>query len=289
MATLEEIIEKTGLPEGTKLVPIAKGHNNRVFKSEDETKLLRIGYPHCEEDYQKYKTLYEALHEVVPMPKLIREGSIEADGHAYPYMVQEYVKGKNLADLMQEDDQTQKCEEVAKALHSLHKIKTDADQFISFLYAKTIQALESLAHNGHLDKAEEYAGIFKTYIEEYVSKAEYTPALVHGDIYHGNFIFDNGKLKAIVDWDYTMFADPAWEFSMDSGDSYLQKYLELARQDDFDEEDFLRRKDMYRPMRLLFIAEALQKSRPDYVQNFLDKAYESLQENLKGVAAYTKE
>lgn len=140
------------------------------------------------------------------------------------------------------------------------------------------------------ETAQAYANAIQTYFEEHVSKTEYTSALVHGDVYYGNFIFDNGKLKVIVDWDYTMFADPAWEFSMDSGDSYLQQYLELARQDEgFDEKDFLRRKDMYRPMRLMIIAEALQKSRPDYVQNFLDKAYESLQENLKRAAAYTKE
>jgi hypothetical protein len=76
------------------------------------------------------------------------------------------------------------------------------------------------------------------------------PALVHGDTTNpSNILVDKGKITGIIDWEYALGADPAWEFAFKNENS-LKTYFSLSRKRDpqFDEKAFLKRVYIYYPI-----------------------------------------
>lgn len=109
----------------------------------------------------------------------------------------------------------------------------------------------------HIEKAEEirkssddgFLDLLQRYIKSVRGDIEYDgpPRLVHGDLTNpSNILVKDGRVTGIVDWEYSMAGDPAWEFAVQSPyslDEYFRLMPELQTQES--QERFKRRRKIY--------------------------------------------
>lgn len=75
--------------------------------------------------------------------------------------------------------------------------------------------------------------------------------LIHGDMINpGNILVKNGKITGIIDFEWALSGDPAWEFAF-SGNKYLKHYLKICRKS-YEEVVFRKKIELYRVLWLLW-------------------------------------
>ncbi len=99
-----------------------------------------------------------------------------------------------------------------------------------------------------------------SYTRDFLKKVPVvTPSLVHGDVINpSNLLVQNKKITGIIDWEWSLFADPAWEFC-DIGwwplinKKSLSPYLkEVKKHRKVDEDEFIERVHRYIPLWIMW-------------------------------------
>jgi|GEM_PF-5710822 len=128
------------------------------------------------------------------------------------------------------------------------------ENWIDFLQSE-IQLWHEKINLGERQIKEEHSNLANrlvTYFNSIKSEIKYigNPVLVHADTTNpSNILVDKGKITGILDWEYALGGDPAWEFTFKNAHS-LQIYFALTRKENqqFDEDAFLYRIHLYYPL-----------------------------------------
>ncbi len=216
---------------------------------------------------------------LLPVPKIIL--SVAIDSHYF--VVQQRIKGRSLKSnasfspkLMQ---QIEKC--IAE-VHAIRlsgagpivgrgkKAKGKHKNWREFLDRDIPQWLERI-------RKVEGDSVLTTTIADYYEKNKYFfnirhSCLVHGDLLNlSNILIADGKISGIVDWEFAMAGDPAWEFC--AGKKYnLRSYFRLMKMNQKERREFIRRAKLYQP---LFLARVMS------LNDSKNKEYLSCRNRLK--------
>lgn len=202
------------------LRPLSGGQINQVFLVNDQY-VIRIG---ARQDaylrLQRETSLLQRLAGSLPVPHVYAFG--EHDGQVY--QIQQYVSGAKLYQVWgqlapaQQDQIVSELAGYRKTLASLrfpdfglyyeamHHVNW-AD-FITTKFQKTlaeIAALNLRMAPGFLDLAAEYFAMHQT------SLAGGAPCLVHGDLWLGNILVEQGHITALLDFEFALQAPQDYE------------------------------------------------------------------------------
>jgi aminoglycoside phosphotransferase (APT) family kinase protein len=214
------ICRKEGLSAGSIQV-LSGGQVNQVYLV-DNAFIVRVGARHDAYQRLKHETeLIQNLAGQIPVPKIYAFGQLD-DFH---YQVQQYIPGKKLYAIWKDllpAEQESIVEQLAEALKNIHARtfpdfgygRQDSLRFTSwsdFLlnkFQETQQEFRELKIQlapGFLDMAVDFFDEHKHVLQEGV------PSLLHGDLTLVNLLADNGKLSAILDFEYSIQAPPDYE------------------------------------------------------------------------------
>jgi aminoglycoside phosphotransferase (APT) family kinase protein len=201
--------------------PLSGGQVNQVYRI-DEEYVLRIGAR--EDAYQRLKhetELMRSLQNEIPVPKIFAFG--EQDDRAY--QIQQFISGqklyavwKDLLPVVQENI----AAELASYLKILHSriaphfgpVSEDTrpyDSWTGYLTEKFTHTLEEIdAYHlrmvpGFVELAQDYFAQHRHVLQDAV------PTLVHGDLSFVNILIHDGKIAALLDFEYAMQAPKDYE------------------------------------------------------------------------------
>lgn len=221
MQTLaRNICRKEGLTPKT-ILPLPGGQVNHVFLV-DGAYVLRIG---AREDAHRRlgqeTALLQRLAGQVPVPRVRAFGQYEGS----TYQIQQYVTGQKLHNAwrgLTPAAQESITEQLAGCLQALHRERypgfgapgEDAAPNTSWAGYRAarlratiaeIQALGLRMVPGFIELAEEHFAAHAGALEGG------SPTLVHGDLWMGNILVENGRIAAILDFEYAQRAPADYE------------------------------------------------------------------------------
>jgi len=283
---------------------INAGINNYIYyiNKEDVKIVLRIGF---DEDaiplYDKITFVCKFLRKKdLSIPKVLLIGKMRCnDGVIRPYIVQEYVEGK---DLFEVKDINEYYPNIAEILAHLHQekltkfghimkkgdtCKGSHDEWNEYLFFEIEKALRHLLKEKYIneDGYEKYRSRFLKLLAKYKNVINNAKSrFLHGDIGPGNFIVDcdekDKTIRGILDVEFASVGDPAWEFA---GQRYvnehlLKPYIEESKKldDTFEEKDFRQKIRIHNPIKKIVITASRTKKREPKIQNYLDEIDEML-------------
>ena len=167
---------------------------------------------------EEFRVLEAARRARVSVPRVHWVGSKE-DGLGAAFMVMDFVEGEALGRRLLRDDDYGEArkvlpEQLARELARIHAISLD-DPGLAFLRRRAPEGGVALA------EVERYRGLLalagagrpRPVLElaarwlELNAPEVAQPRLVHGDFRVGNFLFDAGGLKAVLDWELVHVGD----------------------------------------------------------------------------------
>jgi aminoglycoside phosphotransferase (APT) family kinase protein len=214
------ICQMEGLPCRSIQV-LSGGQVNRVFLI-DTTYVVRIGSREDAFERLKHETeLIQSLEGKIPVPRIYAFG--QQDGLVY--QIQQFIPGQKLYSIwrnLQPDVQENMVAELATHLKVVHSINYPhfgyASQdtkrydvwsdFLSDKFKHTLEEIKALNLRmvpGFLEMAVDYFDKHKHVLQDGV------PTLVHGDLSLVNILADNGRVSAILDFEYSMQAPLDYE------------------------------------------------------------------------------
>lgn len=221
---MENLIEKICQREGLKprkIQLLNGGQVNQVYRI-DERYVLRIGAREDAFPRLKCETkLIQSLQGEIPVAKICAFG--EQDGVVY--QIQQFIPGQKLYAVWKNltaDVQENIVAELAtclKILHSrigphfayLYENSQSYDCWMDYLSDKFNHTLEDIDAY-HLRMVPGYVELVKDYFDEHKHVLQdAVPALVHGDLSFVNILVDNGKISALLDFEYAMYAPKDYE------------------------------------------------------------------------------
>ena len=212
---VKAICAREGLT-GRDIRALSGGQVNQVFLI-DEAYVLRIG---AREDAVRRLTreteLLQRLENKIPVPKILAFG--QENGSIY--QIQHYLPGEKLISVwknLQPEAQESLAAELAGYLKILHSTPPASPGFASqdgqryetwkdLILARFQNTLEEIKRlniqmvPGYVELAVNYFEENKPVLEESV------PALIHGDLTMVNILVDQGKISAVLDFEYSMQA-----------------------------------------------------------------------------------
>ena len=220
-------------------------------------------------------------HPKVPTALMITYGQVEDT----VYTVQEYMPGKEIKHVKDEIEHLQHLAEIISYLHNVNlrgggylKFNGDKPEGIhtnwylflrrfTFFWFKSIYQYvtkenisESLSSESYVriqSKLKKYFRKYKTYFEGLRCN------LLHGDLSLGNILIDGKRVSALIDLDFSMVGDPAWDFAF--RDHLHKNLLPLYFSEmrglgvDIDEDHFRFRISLYEPIIKLAITNSLKR------------------------------
>jgi|TARA_B100001971_G_scaffold80289_1_gene74046 aminoglycoside phosphotransferase (APT) family kinase protein len=253
----------------------------------------------------KYKKLN------IPTADLLLHGL--TDNRKY-YAVYKFIEGKNLRDLNRKGKIPT---EAAKILARIHQIKLKkvgliyngkSEDWYFYLRKNILSALENSKQYLYLLKKNKETNN-KTYlrvrkeIQEYFRQHENlirsAPIrLIHQDFNFHNILVKNNKIQAILDMEFSMAGDPAWDINgsdltknqkgKEHNMKFIQDYLKERKKLDknFNSKDFLKRYLIYMPLRNLYLVEIMVRLNnkgfaKNFVKWFKDGFYHKFGSNYK--------
>lgn len=110
-------------------------------------------------------------------------------------------------------------------------------------------------------------GIWAYYEKHKKDFAIKQPCLVHGDLLNfSNVIVAKGRIVGIVDWEFAMIGDPAWEFC--GGKKYgLRTYFTTRRMSPLQRRKFEKRAKIYRPLFLARVMSLNNSKSEEYISS----------------------
>ncbi len=214
------ICQREGL-KPRKIQPLNGGQVNQVYRINQEY-VLRIGAR--EDAFQRLKgetELIQSLPDEIPVPEIYAFG--EQDDMVY--QIQQFIPGQKLyavwKDLppVAQENIVAELATYLKILHSriaphfgyIYEDTQPYDSWTDYLADKLKRTLEEIdAYHlqmvpGFVELAAGYFGEHKHVLQDAV------PALVHGDLSFTNILVNNGRISALLDFEYAMQAPKDYE------------------------------------------------------------------------------
>ena len=135
------------------------------------------------------------------------------------------------------------------------------EEFFSSEIPRWLEGIEK--GDSHTDNSEEAAASLQSaeaYAKSFLSQVPSTnPSLVHGDaINPSNVLVQGEKITGLIDWEWSLFGDPAWEFCDPGWWPYVSKeslqpyFNEVRKHAPIDEDEFIRRIHLYVPLWIMW-------------------------------------
>jgi aminoglycoside phosphotransferase (APT) family kinase protein len=166
----------------------------------------RARNPHIAADEFRLMQIVHAAGIPAPAPVFVDP---DAEIFETPCVVLQFVEGQtdftpaNLPDTLAQ---------VAKALTSIHQVSA-ANVNLSFLPERADSLAAKLA-KPLADGASPYERSLRPIVASFLPLPELNPpALLHGDYWPGNWLWNAGKLAAVIDWEDAMVGDPLSDLS----------------------------------------------------------------------------
>ncbi len=217
---IQLICQKEGL-KGADIQPLSGGQVNRVFLIDGQV-VLRIG---AREDalnrLSRETELLRSLENEIPVPKVLAFGQQEG----YVYQLQRFVPGKKLY-LVWKDLSPAAQDNIAAELAGYLKRLNDTtfayfgntgdenppveswSDFLSNRFQHTLDEIKALNIRmvpGFIELAVDYFEAHKSVLQDGA------PVLIHGDLSLVNILVDQGKISAILDFEYALQAPRDYE------------------------------------------------------------------------------
>ncbi len=287
------IINKSSLRLNSK-----QGAVNEVYVVDSNVgKLLIVSGKCSSESEQKRKQLrifavseFLDAHPEIPTADVILH-SLDTNGNHF--LVQRFVEGQQLSAAKNKLVYLKELAGILAYLHQIsvqrtgliefktNKLRGTHKDWFNFLKTKTFQCLNAVYAEKRNQKdevltAEKYKifckklnAFFKKYKEYFIGTKG---KLLHGDIGFDNVIVNNERISALIDFEWSMSGDPAWDFAGyvdEKGrhstlyEKLLQEYFKCLKKQDvkIDEANFRFRIKLYWVIKLLFIANTFKKDK----------------------------
>jgi len=272
-----------------------QGGVNEVYTADSNVGklLIHVGkYSDPEEQVQKGERMF-ALSEFlktkpqVPVAEVLLNGTDTKNNH---FCIQKFVEGKRLDEVSNKLQYLKHLAEILAHLHQIDvegaghlqliqgKLKGPHDDWLTFLKKEAFKCLDniyaakkdqkgSITEKKYLELRGKLERFFAKY-QDFFSGVK--GKLVHGDILFGNILVNNERINALVDLEWSLSGDPAWEFAgfIDEHGTLAQDY-ETCLQEyflclknmgvDVDEANFRLRIKLYWVIKLLFIGNTFKK------------------------------
>ncbi len=214
------ICQKEGLDCGS-IQALSGGQVNQVFRVDDQY-VVRIGfredaYPRLERETH----LLRSLEGQIPVAKVYAFGQHEG----YVYQVQQFIEGQKLYTVWKDlphEAQDGIAAQIAEALQVLHSRPAPAfgdgregspsfdgwGDFLGDAFARTLDELKTLKIRmvpGMVEMAADYFYEHQSVLEGG------SPCIIHGDLTMVNLLVQDGRLSAILDFEYGMNAPADYE------------------------------------------------------------------------------
>jgi aminoglycoside phosphotransferase (APT) family kinase protein len=238
---IARICQKEGL-DARKIQPVSGGQVNQVFLIDDRY-ILRIGGR--ENAGQRLKAETELIQRLATQAPVARVYAFGQEGDQV-YQIQQYVQGKKLYTIwnqLSRKAQDRLAGELAEYLKLFRQITFEKfgflydplhqfdswQEFLAFELNRSLaefQALGISTFPGMLDLAKDF------FENNRAALAGGAATLVHGDLWMGNILVDQGKISAILDFEYAMQAPADFElFKMEDFCLYPNDYAEEEGED----------------------------------------------------------
>jgi aminoglycoside phosphotransferase (APT) family kinase protein len=214
---------------GTDILPAAM-----VLRGEASN---RYGGAGVKDEYRLLKVLYE---QGVEVPKPL---ALEESGQVFgaPFLLSAKARGGTIGHMFQlpETRDFALCSDVAQQLARIHRIPVAAfGDWIDNAAGKTSDKVHQWLSTGYRDlqACNLYSTVFETAFAWLRANAEVNDqcprALVHGDYGLNNILIDDGRVTAILDWEFAHIGNPAYDLgyfyfmaeSLGSWDHFLDAY-----------------------------------------------------------------
>ncbi len=169
--------------------------------------------------FQRETSLLRSLAGLIPVPKLYAFGEYEGN----VYQIQQFLPGQKLYIAWRDlsaHDQEQVMVDLCAALTVLHSIHgaqfgqpedAPAASWFDFLHQKFQRTLADIRAYG-FRIAPGFVEMAREYFEAHSSALQAgAPVLLHGDLTLVNLLVHEGRLSAILDLEYTLYAPPDYE------------------------------------------------------------------------------
>jgi aminoglycoside phosphotransferase (APT) family kinase protein len=260
--------------------------NNYLYKVDKKGVriVLRVGYSNSDVASTKrsaYAFDLFSKKKGIPVPKVIVSGLMKClDGMNRPYIIQEYVNAKNLRQVKPKLEHLKHIAQILMKIHSLKvkdgygvvqpsKFKGPHRSWYNYLKRVVDRSLKKLA--GEFSKSQdlEYRAKFRKLLKDNkVIIDQSSKKFLHGDANLGNFLVDSktDKILAVLDLDFILYGDPAWEF-VGKPDELYEYYIAEAKtvNPKFSEESFRKRMVIYESIFYLQSVAAQVKKRKERI------------------------
>ncbi|PSG98834.1 MAG: hypothetical protein BRC29_01765 [Nanohaloarchaea archaeon SW_7_43_1] len=219
------------------------GHNNRIFKVklEDKTVICKscVGTK-PKQDCRKEVGMNQLLKRrtSVKTPELLYSNP-STDKTEYPFFITEYIDGKSLQDSFPElnaENQVEIVEQAGQILGEVHSeisfqhagelkpenegIKVDRESnWIEYIVEELNQAIEKAEDTRFKD----LTGKADNVVAKLSQLEEPEKTLVFYDFRPDNVITEDGKIKALIDFERAWSGDPLWDYAY-SEMSFVEPY-----------------------------------------------------------------
>lgn|GEM_PF-1569034 len=289
----------------------SKGVAGKVYMAESDRGKIIIHIKGFFEE-QFIQKVNEKIYEVskvlekypdIPTARVFLAGTLP---NGKLYTVQEYIEGKPLGErIFKESDEGQDIADIIfpgyellardaqRFLGKFHEIKISGYGFLTvkdgFLRGEYEDWMGFLRSGSEIwcdnvyravEKNQRIKGKLKQFFEKYQNHLQYANGrFLTGDITNpGNILVRDGRIVALIDFEWAASGDPAWEFAfVDKED--IRHYYEYFEQQGkpLDREEFELRRKLYRVPWLLWATNVwLGKSFEEYLRNAFEKDLEIL-------------
>lgn len=169
--------------------------------SEEKTRLILLTHskrdrernPHiARHEFQLLKALEKAG---LPVP----EALCLYEAHQPPFLITAFVEGSARLDTVNHEAGARRLAAVLFAIHSIRLSQFDL-RFLPEIDAATISEQSPRAGGRH--------ELYQVLQRAAPPVEHNAPALLHGDFWPGNLLWNGGELAAIIDWEDAMLGDP---------------------------------------------------------------------------------
>jgi aminoglycoside phosphotransferase (APT) family kinase protein len=237
------------------------GVTTYVAKSDQGDLIVQLGtmdgQARHRKPWQQISLASELLRDFPDIP--VAEVILAMDREDRYLVVQRKIDGEVMApDAEISDDVKERIEEMIARIHNVRVagsgdlVKRDAviqgscASWREFLDKEVGVWLEALERTEGFSMA----GKIREHYDQNKCLLDIASSLTHGDLFNlSNFILKDGAIVGIIDWEFAMAGDPAWEFCL--SDKYsLKRYFSLLAMNDKEQAAFLQRARIYTPLAL---------------------------------------
>ena len=211
------ICKKHGLDNPKSISRFSKGMINDVFSIDNKYVIkINTGSPEIKRFHKEYGLYRILADKKIPVPEVYAYDDTN-DIIGYDYILMEYISGTTLSDIwntLGEEEKNSMLIKLGKLLGSIHNIEFNnfGDEFLDghFLginnyqeyFNKNVKKILGLVKDGKTLSIEKIENI-REYFNNKLFDIEVNGSLLHFNFNYDNIIVNKGKIKAVIDWEWS--------------------------------------------------------------------------------------